>query len=125
MRNPHRKGLRERDALLLILEYLLGRAVRLVLKTSDRHEEAQHLGGKWIPGSQLFGSRNAPLAQGLRHGSDYQPRGFGSQCNTAGHLIILRSRWNQVRSPTYQGAVTAKTRSLPRTRSTHSRSRPR
>src|SRR5208337_4818217 len=71
--NPRREWLGERNVLFLILEHFLARTVRLALKTSDRHEKAQHLGGKWIPGSQLFGSGNPPLAQVLRHGAIISP----------------------------------------------------
>ena len=47
-----------------------------------------------------------------------------------GHLARAKAQFdklrrNQVRSPTYQGALTVKMRSLPRASSTHSRSRPR
>src|ERR1019366_8632327 len=49
-------------------------------KTIDRHEEAQHLGGKRVLVSQLFGPRNPPLVQGLRHGRDYRPQRPGAQC---------------------------------------------
>ncbi len=63
--HPRRQWLCERNALLLRLKRFLARTVRLVLKTSDRHEEAQHLGGKRVLCSQLFGPLNSPLAQAL------------------------------------------------------------
>src|SRR5450759_4029 len=63
--NLRRQGLCERSALLLTLYRFLGRTVRLALKTSDRHEEVQHLGGKRILSGQFFGPRNPPLAQAL------------------------------------------------------------
>jgi len=47
-----------------------------------------------------------------------------------GHLARAKAqfdklRWDQVLSPTYQGAESVKMRSLPRASSTHSRSLPR